>query len=801
MASRGCSALIKEFNRRKRQKVDGLDKQLVGPPQLTSHTIDLLTKLLSPENLRDQIACLPTSIKTKLLRPSTDIVSQILRHDHVPQTSAIIQGEVTEQAINTILSFTTSTSTLLTKLTSHYADMELLWQFMGWEIGNLLIVVAHWYLGDGLALATRLFNIHRDRGPEYISAHFPMYSPLIEHILKYVQEVRKLKDAKRCQSKNLKDIEDRVHTLRHLHLPEFGNLSPKGAHLIFPHIPLHGIGTSDDSIYKHGQDCFFQAISKTFIAPELRLADNHFNGPKRQQSAVGQNLDNYSLGQLSPHEERTIERGAVMETIVNAYGKDDSILASRDICGLLRSPSSLFDTSHHWRMNDHVVTGKILHHHADTLAPLTTWLGEFVEGHPETKSAAKELGEGLQRLVLQYHGSQPIHPPNPRPQTMTMKPDGFARWRKSSMRDSTPPTLTADTLIDLTENFDLAPLFTIIDEALRKKRGQPAKNTIISRILTGHHPTNGQKQADVNLDHRDPIRFSNVYSRLLGNHFSWTKLRRKSGLSNLLVWMGTGQGFRTASFINNILANHWFESAEQCVQVFRDAAATMVHGNPCDTRIWGQPSNSFGMESKGFTVSTKFKQYFRLEVGEAWLEFLGVQGDHPTPCRTFSAALDLLDSVNKQVQLRGFCTGLTHLQFAVNLVFLGLCQPPEIDDLAKWIFANPKIGAFDGLQLLGFQIKNRPWKWIAAALEVLDEHLQKKLTNEDRDDLHFGTVFIEHLLCKVSRYESILKACKGRGDSMTLRGVVSQTGSQQGASDFGYDKLMIQAIVARYGEE
>ncbi|KAJ7704837.1 hypothetical protein B0H17DRAFT_920968, partial [Mycena rosella] len=95
----------------------------------------------------------------------------------------------------------------------------------------------------------------------------------------------------------------------------------------------------------------------------------------------------------------------------------------------------------------------------------------------------------------------------------------------------------------------------------------------------------------------------------------------------------------------------------------------------------------------------------------------------------------------------GFQTGLTPLQFANNLVFLGICEAPAAEEVAGWIASNKTLGAYNGLLRLGFSLTG--YASIVAAYMSVYDHLERNLSKDDKKCLGFGTLFVEHLLCKV----------------------------------------------------
>ncbi|KAJ7710718.1 hypothetical protein B0H17DRAFT_914952 [Mycena rosella] len=107
------------------------------------------------------------------------------------------------------------------------------------------------------------------------------------------------------------------------------------------------------------------------------------------------------------------------------------------------------------------------------------------------------------------------------------------------------------------------------------------------------------------------------------------------------------------------------------------------------------------------------------------------------------------------LKVLGFQTGLTLLQFANNLVFLGICEAPAAEEVAGWIASNSTLGAYNGLLRLGFSLMG--YASIVAAYMSVYDHLERNLSEDDKKCLGFGTLFVEHLLCKVGRWEYRLR--------------------------------------------
>ena len=102
--------------------------------------------------------------------------------------------------------------------------------------------------------------------------------------------------------------------------------------------------------------------------------------------------------------------------------------------------------------------------------------------------------------------------------------------------------------------------------------------------------------------------------------------------------------------------------------------------------------------------------------------------------------------------------GLTALQFANNLVFLGICEPPSPASVANWIAANGKLGAFHGLDEMGFSIRTSDPLVVRAAFFCVIVHMDKFLSPKAKEALEYSPIFVEHVLCKVKRWISRFKS-------------------------------------------
>jgi hypothetical protein len=155
--------------------------------------------------------------------------------------------------------------------------------------------------------------------------------------------------------------------------------------------------------------------------------------------------------------------------------------------------------------------------------------------------------------------------------------------------------------------------------------------------------------------------------------------------------------------------------------------------------------------NKQFSIQEKFEQYFTTDIQNHWCEWLGaMQGQDPRSYTGTRKTWSHYLSDIMRLGIPGFKQGLTVFQLANYLVFLGLARMPECGDLADFIYNNHGLGAFRGLESLGFVMKNRTS--VHAAFICVHQHLDRHLTLADKEVLGFSPIFTEHLLCKVVRW-------------------------------------------------
>lgn len=107
------------------------------------------------------------------------------------------------------------------------------------------------------------------------------------------------------------------------------------------------------------------------------------------------------------------------------------------------------------------------------------------------------------------------------------------------------------------------------------------------------------------------------------------------------------------------------------------------------------------------------------------------------------------------LKIPGLGGGLAALQLTNTISLSKVAEMPTSQEIADWVWRNPSKGAFKGLELLGFYLPNT--NAVRYAFKSIENHLRAHLSEADQCLLGLGPMFIEHLLCKVSRYKSRLE--------------------------------------------
>jgi hypothetical protein len=155
-------------------------------------------------------------------------------------------------------------------------------------------------------------------------------------------------------------------------------------------------------------------------------------------------------------------------------------------------------------------------------------------------------------------------------------------------------------------------------------------------------------------------------------------------------------------------------------------------------------------------LKQKFEPYFCVETQQGWEAFLGPLANRDPVGFSEEEKLSWEDTMGWVINsgLRGFGPGLGALQFTNTLFLAGIVRSPSVLEMAQWIAVNQDYGAFTGLKVLGFNLRqNSSAAAIRAAFMCFYHWIDHFMTQEDKDAVSFGTVFVEQLLCKIGCWQ------------------------------------------------
>ncbi|KAK7461698.1 Chromobox protein 5 [Stygiomarasmius scandens] len=505
--------------------------------------------------------------------------------------------------------------------------------------------------------------------------------------------------------------------------------------------------TKKDIILKKGKEFFLGIISDHVIIPAMQFCDGYINSDRR---------NNISYDGIKA---RCVVRGALLDTLVD-WLDDDGIFATLDILKVLESPAALFSK----KTNEEDLSKRIINKEIHVFAPLESYLWEEHDS-ADVQDSVVSLSYAVQEAVTRMSKRD-----------IPLRKAGYSfRKKRQSYYTSLEglPRVSADEpLYDLCPwqyGFRADKLAIILREALLQRAQLPAGNVSLRRIMEGIHPTVSGFSNTRDPDHYDPIRATNHFQRLMEVSLGQNNLHSDYGLSNILIRIGTGQGKMTQDFMSRHLAGVWFTSASDCVRVFEAAWQANPKAKLDNMRCWGTACAWLSFERDTSNARPHFEQriqpMFENHICILWNQYLS-----KSP-QTYQNALQL----SEDTKIAGFGSGITRMQFANTLVLLGLCEMPSIGIMADIIYKNSGMGAFEGLQRLGLDVRPGCSKeQVQKAFYLVHNFLEKHLTPENKQVLHFSPIFVEHMLCKVSRWEKAFR----KNDSKTLNDLAIEAWSE-----------------------
>ncbi|KAF8217969.1 hypothetical protein K438DRAFT_1796076 [Mycena galopus ATCC 62051] len=684
------------------------------------------------------------------------------------------------------------------------------------QVCRALIAVYQWIVHLGPSLSEHLIKIYREKGETGLTDKFPEFADLVIHIICFAKDHKAKRELAAAQQNPPKHKrgkpgrpkrrkighnadEEEVDTEILVSGPS--NLVPAewaicqqigstrisiqrqpdskserlGSHTCRPLLVLSARGTislprlgttrlnTDDALYAAKTLCTVWEVH--LVLKPMGNVDRYINSKERKPRV------------REPWEairDRCIIRGAILHTISRVVG--DGIFSAKGVKLFLQRPCQMFSSA---LDRDEALARSIEGDEELTMEALYDYVCGLLVLEPELSTVCDTMSGLVQRGLVsvgpgvsltdeEWENPAKFFAGDYSLLLLATKSKGKKRKEVVDLR----PTL--ETLLPLKPKFGIAAI--IIREALSRKRGhnQTSATEVFQRMLDGNHPTTGMP-THFDPDQTNPIRADLTSFTLLKELLPLHQLTTKTGISSLLAYLGTGQGATTADFLDRVRRRGqpmWhFSSAAACIGLFAEAerinttlkaADRIEYDNP---RIYGQPNTWHGAPPKAkdphteryfeLTFTQRFEPYFCDEIQDSWHAFLGPLADQDPG--SFTASRKSLGEVLHWILesgLQGFGGRLGALQFANTIVLAGIADPPSPAFMAQWIGINKDYGAFAGLQLLGFNLdKDSSPAAVRAAFCCFYYWLEHYLTKDDKDAVDFGTIFVEQLLCKISRWK------------------------------------------------
>ncbi|KAJ7080375.1 hypothetical protein B0H15DRAFT_933240 [Mycena belliarum] len=758
-------------------------------------------KLFNPASLLAQMA---------ELNITNTWISSYLQYDSLSNASSLIRLAQLQEAV-----------ILAEPLFRGLNQAAILKQAIQWEIARLLLIVYEWLKDTAPTLVGALLLAHT-RGLSTLNDTFPNFALLTDHVMLYVKHVRDVQPAQAARKTSKKGTKRRrvaaeddeegsataadsgaaMDMAAEVAAGVFlatgkpwppGNLnelpadlyglrpgSGKEKHVLMPVIGARIYNTAN-SLHAAAHKCLLELLCRELVWLPMAPVDAGWNSSSRRKN------------DMKGVHARLISRGAVLQCIVDACGTE-GILACEALFSVLTSPTGMFP-----KINDDERFMKaIFSAEETTLQPLRDKLASMLDDDPDVPFYACEIAQYIhhrtlelqQRHVMTEEQVQDPFALPPEQRVVTARKPGARplNLKRIPVVRLSPEELVHNLSVRGPALFALPAV--IIREALSKMRGHQHVVLSLRRILDGKNPATGT-ESRANLDHVNPARAASTNLQLLKEHIPPIRATTAIGLSNLLAWMLTGQGFSTSKF----LSQHpfFFHSAADCISHFQDAqdsnaavvAAYLADHSKAkmsamkkladfvsldDPNVWGQASNDLSLNptirnsgGKSLSIAEKFAPCFTKDVEASWTKWLGdLAGKDPDvytgPRHSWIEAISFIQSLGLN-GVKG--NGLTTLQLANNFVFLNICVEPSAAEMGAWIADNPTLGAFKGLTLLGFNVSASDPIATRVAFQVFYDHCDRFLSTQDKVSLGFGAIFVEHVLCKVQRWRERYKEGPG----------------------------------------
>jgi hypothetical protein len=255
-----------------------------------------------------------------------------------------------------------------------------------------------------------------------------------------------------------------------------------------------------------------------------------------------------------------------------------------------------------------------------------------------------------------------------------------------------------------------------------------------------------------------PVRSANIFQRSMEERLG-PHMREKEGLANLVLALTTGQGEGTMGYFKShfmfsrdagthlkSFTTFWERERHRVEQDGSKKTKALCIDDPvCFGTCCGHLAFKRNVSTDRPCFEDKIDPIFRPAIFDLWTTFL-------SKTSTFQDAL-ALGPASGIIGLGS--NSLTGMQLANTLSLMGFCSAPTYSDMATLIYSG-KRGSLEGLQRVGFNAcsVNAVERSLTILYRVLDHHLSQ----DHKAAIGFGLVFLEHLLCKISRWEKLFKS-------------------------------------------
>ncbi|CAK5267931.1 unnamed protein product [Mycena citricolor] len=662
-----------------------------------------------------------------------------------------------------------------------------------WDIARIMLLIYDWLVDTGRHLANALVEAYKDGVPS-LRRDFPAFAKLTEHAMLWADHVCLQRAAKGAGSvkiaplqfqpwevdaqspspdwppSNLSQVPRDLYGLRPVEKTKGGNMPISLQQpLLMKFVP-----NSPESVRDGGRRILYTLLAHEMIVLPMSKIDELLITKRHRKD-------------LQYVHARLISRGALLHCLVDVCQSED-VLALPLVKQVLTSPSSLLSGTSDAKFMPDILTAESLLAMHKKLEPFRAELCAQLEIDEDIPFYMQEIATHIHRCSLQFEHKRPLTDEQIlNPHLLNHVPFLSRKGTRQSGTTRNLPILQSSAASLMPDASRMPTLLAVpavlIREGLCRSNNHPPADIVLHRILTGLHPRMGTASHS-NLDHVDTMRLCNINATLVLYHFRNNRITEPLGLSNIGIWMVTGQGFGTQKFLEQ--GNFWFASGSECVArftavqqsnesiviqyladhprtpeaLFKRIPGYIVYNDP---NVWGQASNALKLNptipgtggAMRKTNDETIAPIFAPDMSAKWSRWLGkLAGKDPASFtgvrHSWTEAIDFIVSL----EITGMKDkGLTTLQCANNLVILGVCTPPSPEEMAAWIAENGSLGAFNGLLRLGFSLTMKDKIGVRAAFLLVYRHLDKHMTKRDKETTGFGAIFVENFLCKVERWE------------------------------------------------